>query len=245
MENTPEAPVTPEVKSEATPNTNTEQTTSPAPAAPDMHGFTSDQLADMKKFFDSQGGYEKVKSRISNPQNYSEPKVEQNVLNTPAPNDVPQQPAQAQEQTNNQYVPPKGAWSMRDLALKNYLESLSKKEQYAGISKELADGTIIDEMKGLGMHAFNADGSLNPDPFFKYLDLRAKTVPAAQTSTTPEASAAPTVEYAPYDEKNLTMQQAVAILQQDSALKAQGQGGHPNAQQAEEFMKKILNKKQK
>ena len=134
---------------------------------------------------------------------------------------------------------------MQQIALKNYLESLSKKEQYAGISKELADGTIIDEMKGLGMHAFNADGSLNPEPFFKYLDLRAKTVPAAQTSTAPEASAAPTVEYAPYDEKNLTMQQAVAILQQDSALKAHGQGGHPNAQQAEEFMKKILNKKQK
>ena len=238
MENTPEAPVTSEVKSEATPNTNTEQTTSPAPAAPDMQGFTTDQLADMKKFFEANGGFEKVKAKISNP----EPKAEQNVLNTPAPN-LPNQ--EMQPQANNQYVPPKGAWSMRDLALKNYLESLSKKEQYAGISKELADGTIIDEMKGLGMHAFNADGSLNPDPFFKYLDLRAKTVPAAQTSTTPEASAAPTVEYAPYDEKTLTMQQAVAILQQDSALKAHGQGGHPNAQQAEEFMKKILNKKQK
>lgn len=244
MENTPEAPVTPEVKSEATPNTNTEQTTSPAPAAPDMQGFTSDQLADMKKFFEANGGFEKVKAKISNPTPVQpqQPnldatyamKKEEDMLKAPA-----------QEQVNNQYVPPKGAWSMERLALKTYLESLSKKEQYAGISKELADGTIIEEMKGLGMHAFNADGSLNPEPFFKYLDLRAKTVPAAQTSTTPEASAAPTVEYAPYDEKNLTMQQAVAILQQDSALKAHGQGGHPNAQQAEEFMKKILNKKQK
>lgn len=245
MENTPEAPVTPEVKSEATPITNSApapaQVQTSASATPDMHGFTSDQLADMKKFFEANGGFDKIKAKISNPA----PKVEQNVLNTPAPNDVPQQPAQAQEQVTNQYVTPKGAWSMQQIAMKNYLESLSKKEQYAGISKELADGTIIDEMKGLGMHAFNADGSLNPEPFFKYLDLRAKTVPAAQTSTTPEASAAPTVEYAPYDEKNLTMQQAVAILQQDSALKAQGQGGHPNAQQAEEFMKKILNKKQK
>lgn len=243
MENTPEAPVTPEVKSEATPNTNTEQTTSPAPAAPDMQGFTSDQLADMKKFFEANGGFEKVKARISNPEPIH--KIDQTP--TQAVDQTPTQAVQPQPQpqANNQYVPPKGAWSMERLALKTYLESLSKKEQYAGISKELADGTIIEEMKGLGMHAFNADGSLNPDPFFKYLDLRAKTVPAAQTSTAPEASAAPTVEYAPYDEKTLTMQQAVAILQQDSALKANGQGGHPNAQQAEEFMKKILNKKQK
>jgi hypothetical protein len=37
------------------------------------------------------------------------------------------------------------------------------------------------------------------------------------------------------------MRQAMAILQQDSALKNRGMSGHPNAQQAEEFMKKFLN----
>ena len=70
MADTPnEAPVAPEAKSEATPtNTNPEQAKEQeAPAAPDMHGFTSEQLADMQKFFQANGGYDKVKSRISNP----------------------------------------------------------------------------------------------------------------------------------------------------------------------------------
>ena len=70
MENAPEAPAeAPKApESEATPNTNQEQQ-----AAPDMHGFTSDQLAEMQKFFEANGGFDKIKSRISNP----EPKVEQ------------------------------------------------------------------------------------------------------------------------------------------------------------------------
>lgn len=238
MENTPEAPVTPEVKSEATPNTNTEQTTSPAPAAPDMHGFTSDQLADMKKFFEANGGFDKIKAKISNPA----PKVEQNVLNTPAPNDVPQQPVQAQQPA---YHAPEGSITREEFLAKQYFSSLAKEEKYASIAKDVESGTLLDEMVAFNIKPINPDGSINDAMVRRYLDLKAQTVVAKQTSTMPEASAAPTVEYAPYDEKNLTMQQAVAILQQDSALKAHGQGGHPNAQQAEEFMKKILNKKQK
>ena len=84
MENTPEAAgVAQAPQTEATPIINSTpapaQIQTSAPVAPDMHGFTSDQLADMKKFFDSQGGYEKVKSRISNPQNYSEPAQKPNL----------------------------------------------------------------------------------------------------------------------------------------------------------------------
>lgn len=235
MENTPEAPVTPEVKSEATPNTNTEQTTSPAPAAPDMHGFTSDQLADMKKFFEANGGFDKIKAKISNP----EPKVEQNVLNTPAPKVEEQAPAQPA------YKAPVGSITREEFLAKQYFSSLAKEEKYASIAKDVESGTLLDEMVAFNIKPINPDGSINDAMVRRYLDLKAQTVVAKQTSTTPEASAAPTVEYAPYDEKTLTMQQAVAILQQDSALKAHGQGGHPNAQQAEEFMKKILNKKQK
>ena len=43
MENTPEAPAAP-AESVATPNTN--ENTSQAPAMPDMHGFTSEELAE-------------------------------------------------------------------------------------------------------------------------------------------------------------------------------------------------------
>ena len=92
MDNTPnEAPAAaPAAESVATPNTN--ENTSQAPAMPDMHGFTSEQLADMKKFFDNNGGFDKIKARISNP----EPKpVEQPAQ--PVQQQAPVQPQQPQQ----------------------------------------------------------------------------------------------------------------------------------------------------
>ena len=55
MENTPEAAgAAPAPQTEATPTNS-----NPEPAqAPDMHGFTSEQLADMQKFFQANGGYD-------------------------------------------------------------------------------------------------------------------------------------------------------------------------------------------
>ena len=66
-----EAPKAPESVADNSTNTN------PAPAqAPDMHGFTSEQLADMKKFFDNNGGFDGVKAKISNPEKPVEKPVE-------------------------------------------------------------------------------------------------------------------------------------------------------------------------
>lgn len=237
MENQPEAPAAaPAAESVATPiNSN------PAPAAPamsDMHGFTSEQLADMKKFFDNNGGFDKIKAKISNPEPAQKPAADLNA----APAMAQQQDAmKAQEQPA--YRAPEGSITREEFLAQQYFGALSKEEKYAPIAKEIEAGSVLKEMAAFNIRPINADGSLNDAMVRRYLDLKAQTVVAKQTSVTPEASAAPTVDYAPYDEKNLTMQQAAAILQQDSALKARGQGGHPNAQQAEEFMKKILNKK--
>lgn len=240
MENIPEAPVTPEVKSEATPNTNTEQTTSPAPAAPDMHGFTSDQLADMKKFFDSQGGYEKVKSRISNPQNYSEPVQKPNLDATYAmkkEEDMLKAPEQPK------YQAPVGSITREEFLAQQYFGSLAREEKYAAIAKEVESGAVLKDMAAFNIRPINADGSINDTMVRRYLDLKAQTVTAKQTSVTPEAGAAPTVDYMQFDENNMDIRKATAILQQDSALKAKGLSGNPDAQKAEEFMKKVLNKK--
>jgi hypothetical protein len=208
-----------------------------------MHGFTSDQLADMKKFFEANGGFDKIKARISNPEPIH--KIDQTP--TQAVDQTPTQAVQPQAQPGQPttYRAPEGSITREEFLAKQYFSSLAKEEKYASIAKDVESGTLLDEMVAFNIKPINPDGSINDAMVRRYLDLKAQTVVAKQTSTMPEASAAPTVEYAPYDEKNLTMQQAVAILQQDSALKAHGQGGHPNAQQAEEFMKKILNKKQK
>jgi hypothetical protein len=204
-----------------------------------MHGFTSDQLADMKKFFDNNGGFDNIKSRISNPQNYSEPKVEQNVLNTPAPKvEAPAQPEAPK------YQAPVGSITREEFLAQQYFGALAKEEKYAPIAKEVESGAVLKDMAAFNIRPINPDGSINDSMVRRYLDLKAQTVTAKQTSATPEAGAAPTVDYMQFDEANMDIRKATAILQQDSALRAKGLGGNPDAQKAEEFMKKILNKKQ-
>lgn len=233
MENAPEAPAeAPKApESEATPTNS-----NPEPAqAPDMHGFTSEQLADMQKFFQANGGYDKVKSRISNP--------------TPAPAEEqkPVEPAQPAQpvQTSAPYTPPAGAMTQGDLATKLYFESLARQDKYKEIAEDITNGNVIKEMDSLGIPYVNRDGSLNPDKLFGYLDMKAKTVPAKQTSSMPEASAAPTVDYIPVGETIESMDQAQRIIMQDTQLRRQGKAGHPSVKMAEDYMREVLSGKKK
>lgn len=233
MENAPEAPAeAPKApESEATPTNS-----NPEPAqAPDMHGFTSEQLADMQKFFQANGGYDKVKSRISNP--------------TPAPAEEqkPVEPAQPAQpvQASAPYTPPAGAMTQGDLATKLYFESLARQDKYKEIADDITNGNVIKEMDSLGIPYVNRDGSLNPDKLFGYLDMKAKTVPAKQTSSMPEASAAPTVDYIPVGETIESMDQAQRIIMQDTQLRRQGKAGHPSVKMAEDYMREVLSGKKK
>lgn len=241
MDNTPnEAPAAaPAAESVATPNTNPISAPAPAPAAPDMHGFTSEQLAEMRKFYDNNGGFEKVKARISNPEPIH--KIDQTP--TQAVDQTPTQTVQSQAQPEQSatYRAPFGSITRDEFVAQEYAQALSRDPAYASISEEIANGAFLKDMAKLNIRLVNQDGSLNDGQVREYLRLKAATVAAKQTQVTPEASTAPTVEYAPYDEKNMDMQKAMAILQQDSALRGHGQAGHPNAAQAEEFMKKLLN----
>ena len=222
MEDTPVAPAAP-AESEATPiNTNPEPQ---APVAPDMHGFTSDQLAEMQKFFAADGGFDKIKSRISNP----EPKVE-----TPAQPEVRQEAPKAPEPV---YRAPAGSITAQEFLAKQYFGSLAQEEKYASISSEIANGDVLKEMASFNIQPLNQDGSINDQMVRRYLDLKAQTVPAKQTGAMPEASAAPTVDYVPVGEKIDTLDQAFAVLRQDAQLKMSGQAGHPQIAKAEEFIK--------
>lgn len=207
--------------------------TQPAAPVQDMHGFTSEQLAEMRRFYDANGGFDKIKAKISNP----------------APAQAPA-PAQQTREINNQepeyeprreYSAPAGSITSEEFLAQQYFSALSREEKYAAISKEVESGAVLKDMAELNIRPINRDGSINDAMVRRFLNLKAQTVAAKQTSAAPEASAAPTVEYAPYDEKHMSMQQAMAILQQDSALRTRGMS-HPNAAQAEEFMKNMLNK---
>lgn len=229
MENAPEAPAAAPAESEATPITNPEP--AQAPKMPDMYGFTSEQLADMRKFYDANGGFDKVKARISNP----EPRVEQNVMNTPAPNDYPTPPRpQVQEQP---YRAPAGSITAQEFLAKQYFGALSQEEKYANISSEIANGDVLKEMASFHIKPLNQDGSINDQMVRRYLDLKAQTVPAKQSGANPEASAAPTVDYIPVGEKIDNINQAYDIIRQDASLKSRGMAGHPEVAKAEEFIK--------
>ena len=226
MENTPEAAgAAPAPQTEATPTNS-----NPEPAqAPDMHGFTSEQLADMQKFFQANGGYDKVKSRISNP--------------TPAPvqEQKPVEPAQPAAPAQPAYKAPAGSITPQEFLAQQYFGALSHEEKYAAIAKEVESGAVLRDMAAFNIHPMNEDGSINDAMVRRFLDMKAATVAAQQPASMPEASAAPTVDYVPVEGDIRDMQQAMAVLQQDSALRAAGMAGHPSADAAEKFMRETLN----
>ena len=226
MENTPEAAgAVPAPQTEATPTNS-----NPEPAqAPDMHGFTSEQLADMQKFFQANGGYDKVKSRISNP--------------TPAPvqEQKPVEPTQPAEPPKPAYRAPAGSITPQEFLAQQYFGALSHEEKYAAIAKEVESGAVLRDMAAFNIHPMNEDGSINDVMVRRFLDMKAATVAARQPASMPEAGAAPTVDYVPVEGDIRDMQQAMAVLQQDSALRAAGMAGHPSADAAEKFMRETLN----
>lgn len=237
MDNTPnEAPAAaPAAESVATPNTN--ENTSQAPAMPDMHGFTSEQLADMKKFFDNNGGFDKIKARISNP----EPKpVEQPAQ--PAQQQAPVQPQQTQHpQQFQQPKPAEGSMSVNEYIAKQYFEGFSKDPKYKQVFDGKKSAELIKEMAGFNVYLTNLDGTINDDGVRKYLDMKAETIASHQTQITPEASAAPTVDYVQVGETINNIAEARAVLRQDAQLRASGQAGHPSIEKAREFLKNMLN----
>lgn len=226
MENTPEAAgAAPAPQTEATPTNS-----NPEPAqVPDMHGFTSEQLADMQKFFQANGGYDKVKSRISNP--------------TPAPvqEQKPVEPSQPAEPPKPAYKAPAGSITPQEFLAQQYFGALSHEEKYAAIAKEVESGAVLRDMAAFNIHPMNEDGSINDAMVRRFLDMKAATVAARQPASMPEAGAAPTVDYVPVEGDIRDMQQAMAVLQQDSALRAAGMAGHPSADAAEKFMRETLN----
>lgn len=221
MENTPtaaaEAPKAPETEA-APQNTNSEPAQAPAP---DMHGFTSDQLADMKKFFDANGGFDKIKSKISNPTPAPEP--EKKAEPTPQPQ---AQPVESQQPL------PKGARTNEDLMAEYYFRTLAEKPEYAAISGDIKKGNVLAEMDRLGINYRYPNGAWNDERINEYLKLKAQTVPAKPTAAEPDASAAPTVSYVNVGDKIENIDQAYQVIMQPN---------HPKSKEAEEFIKNHLN----
>lgn len=213
----------------ATPtNTNTEPVKAPETNSVDLHGFTQEDLAGMRTFIDNNGGWDKIKSRISNPEKPVEKPVENS---QPQKQEEPTSHTQAQPVESQQPLP-KGARTNEDLMAEYYFRTLSEKPEYAAISEDIKLGNVLVEMDKLGINYRYPNGAWNDERINEYLKLKAQTVPAKPTESEPNASAAPTVNYVEVGDKIDNIDQAYKVLMQPN---------HPKMQMAEEFIKNHFN----
>lgn len=231
MENTPsEVPAPASAGESVTPTpTNTNPEPAQAPAI-DMHGFTQEDLAGMRTFIDNNGGWNAIKSKISNPQ--PAPTLEVQPQN-PTSQPQYQQPMQPQTQ-QPAYRPPQGSITAEEFLAQQYFQGLSQDPKYEGISDQIANGDVLKEMASFNIQPLNQDGSINDVMVRRYLDLKAQTVPAKPTNVEPNASTAPTVSYTEVGDNITDINQAYKILMEP---------GNPAMGKAEEFIKNSFNKK--
>lgn len=251
-ENTPNTPPAGEQKApESDGKSNTNQ---PAPqgnpqetagatnnATPEvnLHGFTESELENMRVFFDNNGGFEGVKSRLSNPQKYAnqQPQPEaQPQTQQPQPQAQPQPQPQPQPQTTNQV--PEGYYSQSELGFDRYMSDLANSDKYRPLHDYISgdDGKqLLDDLKSFNIQPMDSQGNINVGGITKFLDLKVQTVPAQQDSVEP--SSTPTADYIQVGDEIKSFDEAARVISQSHVLKAQGKPAHPAYDKALEFLK--------
>lgn len=239
-------PAAPQGETEAVQTTQTVTNTTPAVEAPqtgsseptgpsvDLHGLDPAQLGDIAKFLESNGGFNAVKSRISNPQKTVEQPVQ-----TQAPTGA--QPVQSQPQPTQPVQPPKGFASVQELAVERYFKDLARDEKYAGIADKIENGDVLKEMASMGMNPIDENYNINVNQLRQFLDLKAASVPTKPTSVEPTNT--PTVDYIQVGENITDLNQALSVVQQSMEAQAKGAAPHPALAQAKEFLSKNWGKK--
>lgn len=234
MENIPEA--APQGTEAAPQTAATELTKTEAPEinaeqVAKYFGTDAETLGKFQKFVEANGKFDsaftKMKADISNPKPAEKP------AEAPAEPQKPEAATQP-EPTQPKFERPAGARTLEEINTRRYFEDLAAKPQYAAISKEIEDGSILKEMGSLGIVAVNPDYSINEDRLLQFLDLKAKTVPPKPTGTEPNASNAPTVDYVAVGDKIENLEQAYQVIMQP---------GHPKMKDAEEFIKNSYSNK--
>ena len=234
MENIPEAaPQGTEAapQAAATESTKTEAPEINAEQVAKYFGTDAETLGKFQKFVEANGKFDsafsKMKADISNPKPAEKP------VEAPAEPQKPEAATQP-EPAQPKFERPAGARTLEEINTRRYFEDLAAKPQYAAISKEIEDGSILKEMGSLGIVAVNPDYSINEDRLLQFLDLKAKTVPPKPTGAEPNASNAPTVDYVAVGDKIESLDQAYQVIMQPN---------HPRTKDAEEFIKNSYSNK--
>jgi hypothetical protein len=203
-----------------------------------MHGFTGDQLAEMAKFMEANGGYDRAfktfKERISNP-----------APEQPKASEQPVQPTMSLEEQMQRLQTPAGYMSQSEFAAQQYYNSLANQPEFAPIADQIRSGEVFNEMRKFGIRPMDANGNINDVQAREFLGLLAKTVPAKPANDAGEA-AAPTVDYVPTNGGKIdSFEQATRIITQSERLRSQNLAEHPDLAAAKEFIKNALTSKKK
>ena len=220
-------------QTEATPTTNLNQPAEQPAQAPNLHGFTEEQLADMAKFYASQGGYEKVKSRISNPQNYQQ-QTQQPQASEDVQSSQPVQPIE-QPQPQTQSRPPKGFASLQELSVERYFKDLANDPKYENISEQIQNGEVLKEMAAMGMNPIDENYNINVNQVNQFLTLKSASIPTKPASA--PVSNIPTADYVEVGDTIANKEQALQVMRQSMEAKARGLAPHPALKKAEEYLK--------
>lgn len=233
MENEPVA--APQTGTEENPITN--PTPAAEPAAP-VANIPAEQIEAFNKFVAGQGGFDNAfanwKKMVSDPQQKAE------ATQAPVAPVQPEQPVQpAQPAQPVQPVVPDGYITAQEYMTREYFRSLSGEEKYSTIADEIRDGSVLKEMKEFGISA-TKDGMFNDAQIRKFLDLKAKTVPA-QAPVAP-ITTTPTVDWVNVGEEITNMDAAREVLRQNMTSGKNG-SEHPMTQKAKEYIKNFYSSK--
>lgn len=205
-------------------------------------GLTAEQAEQFKKFLDSNGGYDKVFDKVKTAvtaretDKKGEPKVEDTKPEQPANTPVQPQPQEAPKMAEG-YVSP------QEFAIKQYFKAVAAEEKYAPIAKDIESGAVLKEMESLGIKATDDNGNYNDAMIHRFLDLKAKTVPA--TPSVVEPTNTPTVTYTSTEGEVTSLEQALKIREENRLGLAHGGAGHPNIEAANKYIDTQFGKKEK
>lgn len=194
-------------------------------------GTTVEGLEKAKKFYENNGGFDKVfgerKAEITTPKS-QQPQA-------PAQPQQPAQPMQPQNQTQQ----PTSNLSMQNIeamAVKEFFKELAANPEYANIADKLTDGTVMDQANKMFDIPLFANGDVNRSQLTDFAKMYSKTLPAAPASApvtnTPTVSNEPVQFTGPIN----TSMDAAKIVQENNAMVAAGQGEHPRLKEAKDFL---------
>lgn len=197
-----------------------------APQTPDL-GLTPEQAEKFSKFISSNGGFDSAFAKLKADVTGRQKDAPAEPAKAPVVENTTPEPAPAQSQTPVKLA--EGFVTPQEMMSQMYNEKLASKPEYAGIKEDIESGAYLKEMASFGMTPVDAAGNLNDAVIRKFLDMKAKTVPAPAPST--PMTNTPLKQYTEFEGDISNFGDAMRIVQEGP--------GHPRYDEA----KKVIGSK--